>query len=58
MRNYWVFLSETNKPKIHRSAAGSHILTQEVHDILKTGFDRSPMFTGRIEGLVQGIAQA
>jgi tRNA uridine 5-carboxymethylaminomethyl modification enzyme len=23
---------------------------QEVHDILKTGFDRSPMFTGRIEG--------
>jgi len=24
---------------------------QEVHDILKTGFDRSPMFTGRIEGV-------
>jgi tRNA uridine 5-carboxymethylaminomethyl modification enzyme len=23
----------------------------EVHDILKTGFDRSPMFTGRIEGV-------
>ncbi|HVY75813.1 MAG TPA: tRNA uridine-5-carboxymethylaminomethyl(34) synthesis enzyme MnmG [Puia sp.] len=23
---------------------------QTVHDILKTGFDRSPMFTGRIEG--------
>lgn len=23
---------------------------QEVHDILKTGFDRSPMFTGRIGG--------
>lgn len=23
----------------------------EVHDILKTGFDRSPMFTGRIEGI-------
>ncbi|HEX6334519.1 MAG TPA: tRNA uridine-5-carboxymethylaminomethyl(34) synthesis enzyme MnmG, partial [Flavisolibacter sp.] len=22
----------------------------EVHDLLKTGFDRSPMFTGRIEG--------
>lgn len=24
---------------------------QEVHDILKTGFDRSPMYTGRIEGV-------
>lgn len=24
---------------------------QNVHDILKTGFDRSPMFTGRIEGV-------
>ena len=24
---------------------------QKVHDILKTGFDRSPMFTGRIDGI-------
>ncbi|MFT6716576.1 MAG: tRNA uridine 5-carboxymethylaminomethyl modification enzyme [Saprospiraceae bacterium] len=24
---------------------------QEVHDMLKTGFDRSPMFAGRIEGI-------
>lgn len=24
---------------------------QTVHDILKTGFDRSPMYTGRIEGI-------
>jgi tRNA uridine 5-carboxymethylaminomethyl modification enzyme len=24
---------------------------QETHDLLKTGFDRSPMFTGRIEGV-------
>jgi len=24
--------------------------SQDVHDTLKTGFDRSPMFTGRIEG--------
>jgi len=24
---------------------------QEVHDILKTGFDRSPMFAGRIDGI-------
>ncbi|MEZ4966542.1 MAG: tRNA uridine-5-carboxymethylaminomethyl(34) synthesis enzyme MnmG [Saprospiraceae bacterium] len=25
--------------------------SQEVHDILRTGFDRSPMFNGRIQGL-------
>lgn len=25
--------------------------SQKVHDILKTGFDRSPMFAGRIEGV-------
>src|SRR6187401_1856127 len=25
--------------------------SQKTHDILKTGFDRSPMFTGRIEGV-------
>lgn len=25
--------------------------SQKVHDILKTGFDRSPMYTGRIEGV-------
>ncbi len=25
--------------------------SEEVHDILKTGFDRSPMFNGRIQGL-------
>lgn len=24
---------------------------QDVHDVLKTGFDKSPMFTGRIKGL-------
>ena len=24
---------------------------QEVHDVLKTGFEKSPMFTGRIQGL-------
>jgi tRNA uridine 5-carboxymethylaminomethyl modification enzyme len=25
--------------------------SNEVHDVLRTGFDRSPMFTGRIQGL-------
>jgi tRNA uridine 5-carboxymethylaminomethyl modification enzyme len=29
-----------------------------VHDILKTGFDRSPMFAGRIDGIGPGIAPA
>ena len=29
-----------------------HLYTnQEVHDILQTGFEKSPMFTGRIQGL-------
>src|SRR6476619_660860 len=40
---------ETDKPKIQRSCWITYT-SAEVHDILKTGFDRSPMFTGRIEG--------
>jgi tRNA uridine 5-carboxymethylaminomethyl modification enzyme len=28
-----------------------HLHQPEVHDILRTGFDRSPMFNGRIQGL-------
>ncbi|MDB5232301.1 MAG: tRNA uridine 5-carboxymethylaminomethyl modification enzyme GidA [Chitinophagaceae bacterium] len=39
--------------KISASAQRSCYITytnQTVHDILKTGFDRSPMYTGRIEG--------
>jgi tRNA uridine 5-carboxymethylaminomethyl modification enzyme len=31
--------------------------SQAVHDVLKTGFDKSPMFQGRIQGTGQGIAQ-
>jgi tRNA uridine 5-carboxymethylaminomethyl modification enzyme len=42
------FLS-TEKPKEQRSCWITYT-SQEVHDLLKTGFDRSPMFTGRIEG--------
>ncbi|MBS4044076.1 MAG: tRNA uridine-5-carboxymethylaminomethyl(34) synthesis enzyme MnmG [Chitinophagaceae bacterium] len=41
-------------PKISSSQQRSCHITytsQEVHDILKTGFDRSPMFQGRIEGV-------
>ena len=37
------------KPKEQRSCWISYT-NQIVHDILKTGFDRSPMYTGRIEG--------
>src|ERR1700754_2479226 len=37
------------KPKEQRSCWITYT-NQTVHDILKTGFDRSPMYTGRIEG--------
>jgi tRNA uridine 5-carboxymethylaminomethyl modification enzyme len=37
------------KPQQQRSCHITYT-SQEVHDILKTGFDRSPMFAGRIEG--------
>jgi tRNA uridine 5-carboxymethylaminomethyl modification enzyme len=40
---------DTPKPAKQRSCWITYT-SQEVHDILKTGFDRSPMFTGRIEG--------
>jgi tRNA uridine 5-carboxymethylaminomethyl modification enzyme len=41
-------------PKINGSNQKSCWITytdQSVHDILKTGFDRSPMYAGRIEGV-------
>jgi tRNA uridine 5-carboxymethylaminomethyl modification enzyme len=38
------------KPKEQRSCWITYT-SAEVHDVLKTGFDRSPMFTGRIEGV-------
>lgn len=40
---------DTLKPKEQRSCWITYT-NAEVHDLLKTGFDRSPMFTGRIEG--------
>jgi tRNA uridine 5-carboxymethylaminomethyl modification enzyme len=40
---------DTPKPKEQRSCWITYTST-EVHEILKTGFDRSPMYTGRIEG--------
>ncbi|HWI93791.1 MAG TPA: tRNA uridine-5-carboxymethylaminomethyl(34) synthesis enzyme MnmG [Flavisolibacter sp.] len=41
---------DTQKPKQQRSCWITYT-SSEVHDTLKTGFDRSPMFTGRIEGI-------
>lgn len=44
--------SYTNTPKLQQQRP-CHITytNSKVHDILKTGFDRSPMFTGRIQGI-------
>ncbi len=40
-----------NLPKIQKQKSCWITYTnKEVHDLLKTGFDRSPMYTGRIEG--------
>jgi len=41
--------TNTPKPKEQRNCWITYT-NQDVHDILKTGFDRSPMYTGRIEG--------
>ncbi len=44
--------SYTDTPKLVKQLP-CHIAytSQEVHDMLKTGFDRSPMFNGRIQGV-------
>ncbi|MBS1686419.1 MAG: tRNA uridine-5-carboxymethylaminomethyl(34) synthesis enzyme MnmG [Bacteroidetes bacterium] len=41
---------DITKPTKQRCCWITHTNSQ-VHDILKTGFDKSPMFTGRIQGL-------
>ncbi|MBK7561436.1 MAG: tRNA uridine-5-carboxymethylaminomethyl(34) synthesis enzyme MnmG [Chitinophagaceae bacterium] len=40
---------ETEKPTTQRSCWITYT-SQKVHDVLKTGFSRSPMFAGRIDG--------
>jgi tRNA uridine 5-carboxymethylaminomethyl modification enzyme len=40
---------DTEKPKEQRCCWVTYT-NQDVHDMLKTGFDKSPMFQGRIEG--------
>ncbi len=42
--------SNTEKPKKQKSCWITYT-NQKVHDLLKTGFDRSPMFAGRIDGI-------
>jgi tRNA uridine 5-carboxymethylaminomethyl modification enzyme len=42
--------SDTTPPKSQRSCYIAYT-SAEVHDVLRTGFDESPMFTGRIEGI-------
>src|SRR6201991_4262284 len=42
--------TDTPKPKKQRSCWITYT-NKKVHDILKTGFDRSPMFAGRIDGV-------
>ncbi|HVU57209.1 MAG TPA: tRNA uridine-5-carboxymethylaminomethyl(34) synthesis enzyme MnmG [Puia sp.] len=44
------YLKNIPKPKEQRSCWITYT-SPSVHDILKTGFDRSPMYTGRIEGV-------
>jgi len=44
------YLKNVPKPKTQRSCWITYT-SPTVHDILKTGFDRSPMYTGRIEGV-------
>jgi len=42
--------TETEKPKEQKSCWITYT-SSKVHNILKTGFDRSPMFAGRIDGV-------
>ncbi|WP_294823573.1 tRNA uridine-5-carboxymethylaminomethyl(34) synthesis enzyme MnmG [uncultured Flavobacterium sp.] len=43
--------SEVTKPLTRQRSCYMTYTSQEVHDILKEGFDRSPMFNGRIKSL-------
>jgi tRNA uridine 5-carboxymethylaminomethyl modification enzyme len=43
--------SDITSPLIHQKACHMTYTSLEVHDILREGFDRSPMFNGRIQSL-------
>ncbi|CAN5285469.1 tRNA uridine-5-carboxymethylaminomethyl(34) synthesis enzyme MnmG [soil metagenome] len=42
---------DSSKPLVKQRPCYITFTNQEVHDILKTGFEKSPMFAGRIQGL-------
>ena len=41
--------SKTTSPLVEQKSCYMSYTSQEVHDLLRTGFDRSPMFNGRIK---------
>lgn len=43
--------SDVTKPLTHQKLCHMTYTSQEVHDILREGFDRSPMFNGRIKSI-------
>ncbi len=43
--------AEDGRPKLKQLSCHITYTDQKVHDILRTGFDKSPMFSGRIKGL-------
>ncbi|MEO5996250.1 MAG: tRNA uridine-5-carboxymethylaminomethyl(34) synthesis enzyme MnmG [Chitinophagaceae bacterium] len=45
------FSYQNTKKPVKQKSCWITYTNQKVHDILKTGFDRSPMFQGRIEGV-------
>jgi tRNA uridine 5-carboxymethylaminomethyl modification enzyme len=45
------FSFKATKPLPEQRSCYITYTNQEVHDILRTGFDRSPMFNGRIQGI-------
>lgn len=45
------FSFRTEKPPVNRAVCWISRTSSETHDILRTGFDRSPMFTGLISGI-------
>ncbi len=45
------FLTESLIPKVEQLCCWIGYTNQKVHEVLKTGFDRSPMFNGRIKSV-------
>ncbi len=43
--------SDATSPLLHQRSCFITYTNQQVHDILKTGFEKSPMYSGRIKGI-------